>query len=419
MRDLATRESTPPQLIDFFARNEFYRQNPDWPVLCEAIVRNERIFSRTLLFILTHSKGEESGPVIGAILENRARVAGQPWIWQALWRHPDLGEGERETLAALSPPYSALSKSVRERFPEDAPLPARLAAARGLLPLPGNEMVRLTFHLAFDPEERVHRTALKSFAELPYALLRPAVEGSRDPSFLEAVARFHLERTKRTPLPNEARNDWLALFEAILLNPNTNDSTLAWIAFEVEDPYLIEILGNNLVRINEAPAIFEGLLRNRLTPRAMLAKIGDFSPHLREIYDRVQAEISEASAFADLEMPEEDLLAMAEEELEEMAQSFDFDEDLVEEIEEEVSSEQKGSMLQRILRMNMRERRMLAYKGNREARTILMKTYNRMLQNFVLMNPQITIDEIVRYANDRMMSEDVIRTITLNDAWTK
>src|SRR5690349_21678718 len=52
------------------------------------------------------------------------------------------------------------------------------------------------------------------------------------------------------------------------------------------------------------------------------------------------------------------------------------------------------SLYNQILQMKVGEKLKLALKGNKEARTILVRDSNRLIQRFVLQNPRISDEEI-------------------------
>jgi hypothetical protein len=62
---------------------------------------------------------------------------------------------------------------------------------------------------------------------------------------------------------------------------------------------------------------------------------------------------------------------------------------------------------------------MLAIKGGKEERTILIRSANRLIQMNVIRNPRITESEAAYIANMRTVFEDVLRTISMNREWMK
>ena len=62
---------------------------------------------------------------------------------------------------------------------------------------------------------------------------------------------------------------------------------------------------------------------------------------------------------------------------------------------------------------------MLAIKGTREARMILVRDPNRIVAGAVLRNPRLTDTEIENIASVKTVPEDVLRQIGQKRAWTR
>jgi hypothetical protein len=110
----------------------------------------------------------------------------------------------------------------------------------------------------------------------------------------------------------------------------------------------------------------------------------------------------------------EDLEAIAAE-VEAGRDVFTVPEDLVEEPEERapVSQNLRG----RISNMGVGEKIKLALKGNRDARTILIRDSNRLIQKFVLQNPRITDEEIIALAKNRSIDREFLEKIGKKKEW--
>ena len=67
--------------------------------------------------------------------------------------------------------------------------------------------------------------------------------------------------------------------------------------------------------------------------------------------------------------------------------------------------------------MAVGERLKLALKGNRDARTLLIRDANRIIQRFVLQNPRITEDEIVALAKNRSVDRELLAIICKKKEW--
>ncbi|MEK7747526.1 MAG: hypothetical protein AAB300_00395 [Nitrospirota bacterium] len=72
-----------------------------------------------------------------------------------------------------------------------------------------------------------------------------------------------------------------------------------------------------------------------------------------------------------------------------------------------------------ISQLKIPEKIHLAMKGNREARTLLLKDPNRLVSLAVLESPKITDEEIEKVAQSKNMQEEVLRTVARNPAWIR
>jgi hypothetical protein len=124
---------------------------------------------------------------------------------------------------------------------------------------------------------------------------------------------------------------------------------------------------------------------------------------------------------------EEDLEAIAEE-IEQGRDSYVIPQELVDDSRE--SEQQKPgtepdkepaisqNLRAEISAMKVGQRLKLALKGNRDARSILIRDSNRLVQRFVLQNPRITEDEIMALCRNRSTERELIEAICKKKEWT-
>ncbi len=87
---------------------------------------------------------------------------------------------------------------------------------------------------------------------------------------------------------------------------------------------------------------------------------------------------------------------------------------------EEMSEEMRAqTLMQKIQKLSVSEKRLLAMRGGREARSILIKDTNKQIMIAVLENPKITESEIEILAHSRSVPDDALRAITKNRDWMK
>ncbi len=77
------------------------------------------------------------------------------------------------------------------------------------------------------------------------------------------------------------------------------------------------------------------------------------------------------------------------------------------------------SLYQQILNMRVGERIKLALRGNREARNILIRDTNRLIQRYVLQNPRITDEEVAMVARNRNTDVELLRKIGDHKYWPR
>lgn len=77
------------------------------------------------------------------------------------------------------------------------------------------------------------------------------------------------------------------------------------------------------------------------------------------------------------------------------------------------------SLFQSIQSMSVSEKLDLARKANKEARSILMRDTNKLVQLAVIESPKITESEVLLIAGNRQINDDVLRHISTNREWMK
>jgi hypothetical protein len=81
--------------------------------------------------------------------------------------------------------------------------------------------------------------------------------------------------------------------------------------------------------------------------------------------------------------------------------------------------EDKQSLLEKLAKMSFTERLKAALKGSREMRAVLIRDPNKMVAASVLSSPKMTESEVEAFAKMTNVSDEVLRVIASNRAWTK
>jgi len=329
-----------------------------------------------------------------------------------------------------------------------APMPARLAAAKGLLPLPQADLLEVLAFLAKSDDAQLSSTANKTLDNQDSNQLLNILElAETAPAILSHFA-------EKRDLPKE-------IYQRVIANPNTPDNSIIRIARQTKDGEVLELLTLNQQRLIRVPAIIDAILSNNFrtveadrrateTKREFFEKergAQQIANELRAQGQEAAAEFVEKADFADkLDQPNslslEDALLIAkhieipDSEIDDSWLSLEYIEEFYEESPEEREaivhkiigeikfedddvSNERISAISRILKMGMKDRVKLAMKGDREARNILIRDPNRVVCQAVIQNPRITEQEVEKIAAMRTVPDDVLRQIAINRTWAR
>jgi hypothetical protein len=83
------------------------------------------------------------------------------------------------------------------------------------------------------------------------------------------------------------------------------------------------------------------------------------------------------------------------------------------------AGKQPESLFFRIQKMRVSERIALALKGDKEARALLIKDANKLVQLAVIGSPRISDPEVAAISKNRSVHDEVLRRIAASKAWLK
>jgi hypothetical protein len=326
-----------------------------------------------------------------------------------------------------------------------APQPARLAAARGLLPLPQNDLLEVLVALTSSDDAQIASAATETLkAESADSLLSVASDQETPPNVLAYLATCADGSTQ--------------LYEATILNTRTPDHALAKLAARTPHNSLLELITINQQRLVRSPEIIDAILSNPVCTgeaerRARETRKEFFEKErgARQIADELRARGKTAAAeffeTAELttvggELSVEDAWLIAQhievsdadldnswlpaeryEELlsESVAEAAANAQRVIdnERLEKGEVSQERVSLIRRIMFMNTKDRIKLAMKGDREARGILVRDSNKVVCSAVVKNPRITEQEVENIASMRTVADEVLRIIAMNRTWVR
>ncbi|MBA2340419.1 MAG: hypothetical protein H0V88_08485 [Pyrinomonadaceae bacterium] len=325
------------------------------------------------------------------------------------------------------------------------PQAARMAAARGMLPLAQAELLEVLVVLQASDDEDVKQAAAETLnAQEAEGLLDVAAASETSPAVLGFLA---------------ARADaGREVHEAVTLNAGTPDEAIALLARITGDGALLELITFNQQRLIRAPAIIDAVLSNaartpeaerrvREVRREFFEKergAQQIAGELRARGQAAAAEFIEASesigtealatedawliashievSDADIDdswLPTELLEELYEEDFELRAANAErIINETIAETGEAIAPE-RVSLIRQLMMMNVKDRVKMGMKGDRETRSILIRDANRIVSSAVIHNPRITDPEIEAISAMRTVSDEVLRLIALNRQWAR
>lgn len=303
--------------------------------------------------------------------------------------------------------HTLVAKFIAGELPE----PMAQAMVGGGLPLPSLDLLQALAHAIFT-ETPYGPKAMATLQGLPESMLSSSIIGPvTPPDPLGLICTF-----RREP----------SLLEQALLH---EDFTSQWMERVV--PYLpgkvLDIPLNNQVMWMERPAILDLLECHPDGDYNLKRKIQEFRfDVLRvipaqvvkdrlEIIDEVEAGRLD-KAWAELPLPEAD---GDEEETISEALARERAERLAKLIKDEGGEEVNLTLTQRVMRLRTNQKILLASKGGKEERTLLIRESNRLIQVAVVRSGRITEGEVAYIAQMRTVHDEVLRIISLNREWMK
>lgn len=333
-----------------------------------------------------------------------------------------------------------------------APMPARMAAARGVLPLPQADLLEILVALAHGDEEELAGFARETLSGQDVQQIQELISSSEIAPRI--LAHFIEDNTTQPEIQ-----------EVVIANQATPPDSLVKFARTTKNGDLLEFLSLNQQLLIAVPAIIDAIIANPYRTAEALRRASEIKREFfekergaQQIADELRAQgkdaaaefIEQADFAADLQeessdsnLSFEDALLLAkhieipDSEIDDSWLSLDFIEEIYEETPEqrraivdkilgEITAEEDGeisseriSMVQRILVMSMKDRIKLATKGDREARNILIRDPNRIVSQAVVANPRITENEVEKIASMRTVPDDVLRQIATSRGWAR
>jgi len=280
------------------------------------------------------------------------------------------------------------------------PRQVRLFAAQGLLPISREDLFRLQALLSADPDPELAAAATQSLESEDVQTLIAWVEQND----VEPVVLDLLSRTRRED----------AMWAAIAVHVRTSDETMRVLARH-GSPLVQDIIMTNQVRLLAHLEILDDLRANSRVSQVVLRRVREFEEEFIEKV--ISGELDEAEGQGtSIEEALAALRAIGAHIPNEHSLPYSVTDDPA--VREE--AERLGlSTYGKLAKLSVKEKIIIALRGTRDERSILINSRNRLVVRAVLGSPKLTDSEIERYASARSVSDEAIRIISNNRRWTQ
>ena len=271
--------------------------------------------------------------------------------------------------------------------------------ARGFLPLAQDDLIGVLVYCATLDDEEIAGYARASLSEVPArAMFEYASNEQIEPQHL-----LHLLATSHDNL----------VIEALIRNRSVSDSAIADLARRA-DAAVQDVIVINQARIIRAPEILEALLENpALSPDARRRALETKEEFFEKKARLEQLEAEEEPELIDVPLdPIQDLLEKAAQEPETAPPT------LVQLTEGEQADHSKLVLWRRLMFMTVAEKVMVAYRGDRTARMLLVRDRNKLICSAVMRNPRMSEQEAENIASMRNVEDEVLRLLAMRRDWT-
>jgi hypothetical protein len=303
----------------------------------------------------------------------------------------------------------------------DAPANLKQAAARGAMPIPREDLIELWVLLRTDPDDEIRMACKENLGEVSEAEWKEILPSHPfDPRVLDFAVRI----LGKTP----------SVLQASLKNRGVGTDTLEWLAQSASGAPL-DFLLDNQVRLLQSPSIVVSMLANNALDPTQVRRIFDLSeqffrdhheiPSLLELRfglkvgvaggefsptaeAQIEPEREPAEQFPSLESLDEATLAAAEAEIPAILL-----------LDDPIPPEEFKSLYQQVLNMSVPAKVALALKGNKEARSLLIRDSNKVVQQAVIGSPKLTEGEVEAIAKMRSIPDELLRHIARDKEWLK
>lgn len=302
---------------------------------------------------------------------------------------------------------SAIPANFQQNLAATAPLPMKMMAARGMLPLAPAQGLTALYALSFDADPQIVETTRKSLRDMPVDILLPVLKAEKHAGILDWAA--------------DVRMDFLPL-EAVTTNSFTDALTIARIVRHAESR-LIEVVATNQVRLLASPIIIEQMYLNANARASTIDRV-------IELAQRNNIDLSGIPGLGDairsgqdifsggLDADQFDAIVQTEAQRGEMQEMLAEGDEDPEEVREEEEDEVYRSLDAKISAMSIAQKVRMATIGSREAVHKLVRDANKLVHMAAVRSPRATYVDAKSWAMNKSMPDGVISYIAHHRDWS-
>lgn len=276
-----------------------------------------------------------------------------------------------------------------------------LTFARGFLPLAQDDLIAVLAYLATSDDAETVAAARASLSEMPPRTLEVFAAN-------EKIAAEHLEYLARaTSEPS--------VLQPLTRNRNLSDRAVAALA-RTAGPTLQDVIVTNQARILRYPEILDALLENPQVTADVRRRALENREEFFEKRARMQALLEEAEEEgAPPDVPLDAVSDLLEEALAADAAAAPLP--APPKIEETFADNKMRAVWAKLQTMTVAEKVLLAFRGDKTIRMILVRERNKMVCSAAMRNPRMTETEVEAVATMRNVEEEVLRVIGMRRDW--
>jgi hypothetical protein len=294
-----------------------------------------------------------------------------------------------------------------------SPVPMRTMAAKGIVPgLKPADLVIVVVLLA-GGEGPVAELARQTLAKLPPPVLNGALGGDLEPLVIDRLAESYV------------RDD--AVMEKLLGMPRIADETVETAASRCGE-HVAELIAVNEQRMLAHPPIIERLYMNKSTRMSTADRIIELAVRNRleltgiPAYKEVAIAIGQELIAEPAPEPTPDDILFKETLDEGEALKFNPEVEDTHVVSDEGEEEVAGKFVPlyaRLGQMTIAQKIRVAMLGSAAERLLLMRDSNRLVASAAIRSPLIQEPEVIRVSASRVVSEEVLRSISINKDWVR